>query len=326
MEYLRHHTAVTSTDVDEVRELLTGMTSRHEIDLPGVEPGFDARVAAVSVGAVNLLHFGFGNLEMEVSASGDDDDGILVYIVTDGAGTMRIDGENRDFSEQKAIIRELAYPIHVRQRSFGSFALPLSKKRMLQHARTLVGDRPELREIAFDPSLDMNSPEGLMFRSTIHYLAKAFDGPLRDIDNPMVTAQLEEMLLTQALNFLPNSLQDIMKNPAGGNILPYQVKRARDHIHANLDAKITLADISAAAGCGYRTLQQGFKDAYGMPPMAYVRFIRLKQIRAQILSGEISGSLAEMAQRSGFAHLGRFAQAYRAQFGELPSETLRRRS
>ncbi|MBE1043174.1 helix-turn-helix domain-containing protein, partial [Escherichia coli] len=37
-------------------------------------------------------------------------------------------------------------------------------------------------------------------------------------------------------------------------------------------------------------------------------------------------NLTELALDFGFAHLGRFAEQYRRQFGELPSETLRRRA
>jgi AraC-like DNA-binding protein len=37
-------------------------------------------------------------------------------------------------------------------------------------------------------------------------------------------------------------------------------------------------------------------------------------------------TVAAVAHRWGFAHLGRFASAYRCRFGEPPSDTLRRAS
>jgi AraC-like DNA-binding protein len=36
-------------------------------------------------------------------------------------------------------------------------------------------------------------------------------------------------------------------------------------------------------------------------------------------------NLTELAMEFGFFHLGRFSEQYRKQFGELPSETLKRR-
>ena len=52
---------------------------------------------------------------------------------------------------------------------------------------------------------------------------------------------------------------------------------------------------------------------------------RLEKFRAQLCDPEGADSVAAMALSAGLGHLGRAAAAYRARYGETPSQTLRRR-
>ena len=75
-----------------------------------------------------------------------------------------------------------------------------------------------------------------------------------------------------------------------------------------------------------RSLQEAFRREIGQPPMTYLRQIRLRRVHDDLASAEPgSVTVAAVASRWGFLHLGRFAGAYRAAFGVSPSETLGRR-
>jgi AraC-like DNA-binding protein len=52
---------------------------------------------------------------------------------------------------------------------------------------------------------------------------------------------------------------------------------------------------------------------------------RLGDIHAALLASDDQANIADIAQAHGFLELGRFAATYRRTFGELPSDTLRRR-
>ena len=67
-------------------------------------------------------------------------------------------------------------------------------------------------------------------------------------------------------------------------------------------------------------MQQVVRDAYGTTPSRLLREIRLDRARALLRSGAVP-SVSAAATSAGFTHLGRFAAAYRARFGELPSTT-----
>jgi AraC-like DNA-binding protein len=56
--------------------------------------------------------------------------------------------------------------------------------------------------------------------------------------------------------------------------------------------------------------------------MSYMRARALHEVRRELVSGAAE-SVTDTAFRWGFTELGRFARAYREQYGELPSETLR---
>ncbi|WP_448334372.1 helix-turn-helix domain-containing protein, partial [Streptomyces sp. DSM 41534] len=71
------------------------------------------------------------------------------------------------------------------------------------------------------------------------------------------------------------------------------------------------------------TISSAFRERFGLPPLAYVRNLRLARIREDILTS--TDPVGVIAYRWGITHLGRFAGEYRDRFGELPSATAARR-
>ena len=327
MAYLSNHTVLASEDLDEVREFLSGLTAPHEFDVRGNSAGLSTNVAVAPFGNLNLLHFGYGDVRIDVSSGEEGDDGLLFYVVTGGGGSFRRGNTDIDFSVTQGVVRDLSRPIAVTQSGLSAFALPLLKEQLRQHARAVIGADVGGAPVVFDQAIDMTTPGGRQFRNTLQFIANALDGPLREMENPILTRQMEELLLTQILTMLPNSYSDAIAGCATQVALPYHVKRARDYIHAHAHTAVSVADIAAAARCGYRTVQNAFKDAYGMSPMAYLRLVRLKRVHGALLTGgEDGATIAQIARAWGFGHMGRFAEMYRREFGELPSETVRKRT
>ncbi|WIB34341.1 AraC family transcriptional regulator [Curtobacterium sp. MCSS17_005] len=96
--------------------------------------------------------------------------------------------------------------------------------------------------------------------------------------------------------------------------------RAEAFLLEHARESITVSDIADAAGLSVRGVQAAFNRHHGITPLAYLRRIRLLLAREQ-LQAETDWSIADVARWAGFAHLGRFAGAYRAEFGELPRHT-----
>jgi AraC family ethanolamine operon transcriptional activator len=88
----------------------------------------------------------------------------------------------------------------------------------------------------------------------------------------------------------------------------------------------TVADLCLVTGASQRTLHYAFLERYGLPPARFMKAYRLNGARSdlgRIVSQE--SKISDVANRWGFWHLGQFAKDYRRWFGELPSETCRRR-
>ena len=98
------------------------------------------------------------------------------------------------------------------------------------------------------------------------------------------------------------------------------VIRACEFVDAHLRAPIALVDLCEAAGVSTRALEYGFRDFYGLGPMAYVRNLRLCRVRHDLQ--DHADSVSSAARRWSFTHMGQFSHDYRALFGEMPSKTL----
>ena len=64
----------------------------------------------------------------------------------------------------------------------------------------------------------------------------------------------------------------------------------------------------------------------GPTPKHYIRNKKLEKVHACLIDPTAKvRNVTEVALDYGFLHLGRFSESYKSTFGELPSDTLRRR-
>jgi AraC-like DNA-binding protein len=104
------------------------------------------------------------------------------------------------------------------------------------------------------------------------------------------------------------------------------VEAAERYALANVGDHRRVKDLCLAVGVSERTLQYAFQGVMRMSPIAYLTRLRLHRVRQALrVATRGSTTVADQALEWGFWHFGDFSRAYKACFGELPSETLRRR-
>jgi AraC family ethanolamine operon transcriptional activator len=104
------------------------------------------------------------------------------------------------------------------------------------------------------------------------------------------------------------------------------VKIAEDCALSNPGDRLFVTDLCRAAAVSERTLENAFREVMGLTPMAYLVRLRLHRVRQSLLAGtQGTTTVSTEALNWGFWHFGEFARAYKDCFGELPSDTLRRR-
>jgi len=110
--------------------------------------------------------------------------------------------------------------------------------------------------------------------------------------------------------------------PGAGTAL---VRQARDYIRAHAAEPLRLSDLAASLGIGPRALQIGFRREVGCSPRDYLMTCRLELARERLMSADDDAKVTTVALDCGFTDLAVFSRKYREMFGELPSETFRRR-
>ena len=194
--------------------------------------------------------------------------------------------------------------------------LSMPRKTLELHLQHLLG-RSLGQPLAFDVPLAADHPGVHALGFALDYLCRLFALQLGLA--PLcqgVADHLVQLLLTQ----LPHNYSDALRQPAG-RPLPSHVRRAREYIEAHLDQPLALATLCALSGVSVRTLQNGFRQFLGQPPVEYIRDRRLLAVHEALQKGE--GSVTEILLRFGINSPAHFTQHYRQRFGRRPSDTLK---
>ena len=103
------------------------------------------------------------------------------------------------------------------------------------------------------------------------------------------------------------------------------VRDAEAYMRANLDRRVGLLEICEVVGVSERTLIYAFRECTGESPKAYLKALKLNQLRQVLKSADPrTGSVCEFARLWGLGHPGGLAADYFRQFGERPGQTLHR--
>lgn len=98
-----------------------------------------------------------------------------------------------------------------------------------------------------------------------------------------------------------------------------------ERIEGALEGRVTLSDLEAWSGLSTRTIQLAFQRRFGVPPMQWIRNRRLDRLRAKLQSAPADATIRTLAASCGITRMATLIAEYECRFGELPSETLRRR-
>ncbi|WP_407309047.1 AraC family transcriptional regulator [Pseudomonas sp. nanlin1] len=136
---------------------------------------------------------------------------------------------------------------------------------------------------------------------------------------PEVQVLYERLMASKLLGMLANNVARQIPAQSQGQ----GFEAVRQFIDAHLRKEISIEQLMAVARVSERSLYLLFERQVGVSPRDYVRQRRLERVH-ELLQSPAARSVTEVALDHGFLHLGRFSEAYRKRFGELPSQTTRR--
>ncbi|MEV7694326.1 AraC family transcriptional regulator [Microbacterium sp. NPDC089189] len=188
----------------------------------------------------------------------------------------------------------------------------------------LLGRRLGGAPIEFALEFPLTTPAARDWFAIVQLLARRLWSPPGLSSDAVVVDSLHDALMAGLLVASPHAFRDELAHPAVA-AGPGSIRRAVAHIDSSPTVvSMTVADLAAAVGVSVRALQVGFRRTLDTTPLAYLRERRLTLARRELESAAGETSVAQIADRCGFAHHGRFAADYRRRFGESPSDTLRR--
>jgi AraC-like DNA-binding protein len=317
---LTRHPVLSTKDADEYCDRTSELfNTRYRFELP--------RGQAAIPGHVNLIEF--GDVKVASSQLGGTArfvvDEFDCYMITmQLAGEMRIetdDGLARFLPAHAAVF----HPQQSVQGSWGGQSLLLVhiKASALELELERILNRPVEAPVRFDLGMDLGTGMAQSWLATLRHLRRECDRPGGAMEHSIVADQFEHLLIDQLLFAQQHNYTEELYRPEPPAI-PQVIHAAIDLIENSPENFFSASDVAAAVFISARALQDGFRRYVGIPPMAYLRKVRLARVHEELrVNSSDNVSVTEVACRWGFSHLGRFAADYRKRYGELPSETLR---
>ncbi|CUI01454.1 AraC-like ligand-binding domain-containing protein [Leisingera aquaemixtae] len=318
-EPLRAWRQFHSRDIDEARSLVAQKFCDHRLQPAGRSLGFGTRHNHVPGRSLSLNYLCYGSA-VQIDP-GELQDFYLVQMPLSGAAVVANGAAAVGSNIRQATVLNPTRATQMTWQADCRMLLLQIDRNALHGIAERASGLPLSEPVVFDTAAPIST-------GPLHDWARQFIACVRATDaqvgfghwGALQQQVIEEQLILGLLTHQQSNIRHLLspRAPLGSSL---QIRRAQDYIHANAAEPLTVSAIAAEAGCSIRTLQTGFRQHFGLTPVEYLRDLRLDLARYLLLSRPAGTPVSSIAYDSGFSHLGRFSQLYRARFGELPSTT-----
>nr|WP_067291096.1 AraC family transcriptional regulator [Marinobacterium profundum] len=141
-----------------------------------------------------------------------------------------------------------------------------------------------------------------------------------EVDMARASGAYADLLANKLLSVFPCNLLQY-RSIAGSEGALQLIRR---YLQERIREDVTVEELAVLCNVSVRSLYNIFARDVGITPKLFIKQMKLQNLHADLKQGVNARNVTEIALDYGFSHLGRFSSDYRKQFGELPSETLRR--
>lgn len=310
----------SGTDPDELSQVLSTAASPIKVE-SAASQAMSFECEFVAAGPVS---FGFCTYEGDFRCRREADSGkFVLFLPVRGNASFKVGKQTFDSRPGRGFISDgTAHGIVRFAGPRQHLVMILDQNEMINQLHGML-ETPVRGPLDFHPDIDLTSGSGLILKD----LGEAtFSGLARDAalrQSPLALSNLTGAMTNLILETVPHRFSHELAR-AAPSPAPRHVKRAIDFMQANLSRPISLDDIAAACQVSVRSLQKGFKDFKMTTPMAYLQHLRLEAAHRELQQASPALTVAAIALKWGFGHMGRFALEYKHRFGQYPSQTLRR--
>ena len=311
---------LSSHDIDHARSVLNQFYYPVAVDAPEGADGFAIDMELIQLGPVTVGALEFG---ASVALTGADLDAYHVTMPTRGRVDARHAGWQVVAEPSTGAVFGPRGPVHtLHHANAAELDIKIERAALETELSALLG-RAVDGPINLSPVIDLTDGPGFSWYRLVRLLHRESRQPANLLRQPLIADRMRQTLLTGLLLGVSHRYRDELTTPARPGP-PRAIRRAVDAIHDEPERPFSVADLAGIAGMSVRSLQEGFRRHVGCTPMRYLQEVRLVRVHEDLGAADPARvTVAAVAHRWGFAHLGRFASAYRARFGVSPSARLR---
>lgn len=320
-EVLSNFSMLESGEFDELHSRLTEVLIQHDLEGLGRWSAPTARFNMVPFGGMQLCYVAFGS-EVQVRPK-HLETFVVVQIPLTGqvivqtGNTEVVSGLNMASvpdPDEDLCMRTLGESAHL--------VIRFERLALEKQLRRLIGAH-DLGPLRFATGLDLTTSASQAWLTSVKTLLEDLNNAATS-RNPLIQKQTEQLLMSQLLLALPHSASAAMLNDPVPST-PRAIQEADDLIVNHALDLSSVGEIAESVGLSIRSLQDGFCRYLDTTPLDRLRTQKMIGVRAQLLAADrTTTTVSKVATRWGFNHFGRFSLQYKQQWGELPSETLRK--